>query len=89
MAVCLTNMNDELVKALKDFDSVMDDMVDESDIDDEQYNQIQKFKNLPRYEQELFYLWTKTGSGRTVAKLYGCSKSFMYYKIQEIKNKLK
>lgn len=80
-------MNERLLSALKDRNDTIDSINLISDFDDEQLLKLQKFNNLSQFEKDLLYLCA-IHKVVEVAKLYGCSRQYIYKLLNNIQSKL-
>jgi hypothetical protein len=81
--------NEKLLTALKDRNHVISAINGYTDeYDDEQLLKIQKFNNLTQFEKDLMYLCATEDSIIKVAKLYSCSRQYIYKLLNKIKQKL-
>ena len=80
--------NEKLLTALSDRNDVISAINNYTDYDDEQLLKLKKFNNLTQFEKDLMYLCAKEGSVIEVAKLYGCSRQYIYKLLNKIKLKL-
>ena len=80
--------NLKLKEALSDRNNVISAINDLTDYDDEQLLKLQKFNNLTQFEKDLMYLCATMDSVISVAKIYGCSRQYIYKLLNKIKEKL-
>lgn len=80
------NTNDELKNTIQ---SLRQNLlfIDYSELDDEQLTKVTKYFSLSIFEQDLLLL-TSNLSIVKVAKLYNCSRAYIYRKIKQIMSKL-
>ena len=87
-----TTQNEKLMKILSDRPSIMQDLIDYNDLDDEQIRQYNKwlhwYNHLSQFDRDIFYLYTIGYTGYDIAKLYDCSQSLIYSKLKRIKSTL-
>lgn len=81
------NTNEKLLSALKDRNDVIDSINQYTNYDDEQLLKLKKFNNLTQFEKDLLYLCS-IHKVIEVAKLYGCSRQYIYKLLNKIKLKL-
>lgn len=79
--------NQKLLSALSDRNDVIDSINQCSNYDDEQLLKLKKFNNLTQFEKDLLYLCS-IYKVIEVAKLYGCSRQYIYKLLNKIKLKL-
>lgn len=79
--------NEKLLSALKDRNDVIDSINQYSNYDDEQLLKLKKFNNLTQFEKDLLYLCS-IYKVIEVAKLYECSRQYIYKLLHKIQNKL-
>lgn len=79
--------NEKLLSALKDRNDVIDSINQSSNYDDEQLLKLKKFNNLTQFEKDLLYLCS-IYKVIEVAKLYECSRQYIYKLLHKIQNKL-
>lgn len=79
--------NEKLITALKDRNSVIDSINQYTNYDDEQLLKLKKFNNLTQFEKDLLYLCS-IHKVIEVAKLYDCSRQYIYKLLNKIKKKL-
>lgn len=75
--------NQELIDALKDRDEVIKGLTS-FDLDDEQLEKIDRFKQLSQFEKDLLYLRSQLPVSQ-IASLYGVSIQYIYKLIKNIK----
>lgn len=75
--------NQELIDALKDRDEVIKGLTS-FDLDDEQLEKIDRFKQLSQFEKDLLYLRSQLPVSQ-IAPLYGVSIQYIYKLIKNIK----
>ena len=80
--------NLKLKAALSDRNNVISAINESTDYDDEQLLKLQKFNNLTQFEKDLMYLCATMDSVIEVAKLYSCSRQYIYKLLNKIKEKL-
>lgn len=80
--------NLKLKEALSDRNNVISAINDLTDYDDEQLLKLQKFNNLTQFEKDLMYLCATMDSVISVAKIYGCSRQYIYKLLHKIQKKL-
>lgn len=80
--------NEQLKLALSDRNNVISAINEATDYDDEQLLKIQKFNNLTQFEKDLMYLCATMDSVISVAKIYGCSRQYIYKLLNKIQQKL-
>ena len=80
------------MKILSDRPSIMQDLIDYNDLDDDQIRQYNKwlhwYNHLSQFDRDIFYLYTIGYTGYDIANLYDCSQSLIYSKLKRIKNTL-
>lgn len=81
------NQNQNLILALKDRNNTIDSIMQYNNYDDEQLLKLQKFNNLSQFEKDLIYLCA-IHKVVEVAKLYGCSRQYIYKLLNNIQSKL-
>lgn len=79
--------NEKLITALKDRNSVIDSINQYTNYDDEQLLKLKKFNNLTQFEKDLLYLCS-IHKVIEVAKLYDCSRQYIYKLLNKIQKKL-
>lgn len=79
--------NEKLLTALKDRNSVIDSINQYTNYDDEQLLKLKKFNNLTQFEKDLLYLCS-IYKVIEVAKLYCCSRQYIYKLLNKIQKKL-
>lgn len=79
--------NEKLLSALKDRNDVIDSINQSSNYDDEQLLKLKKFNNLTQFEKDLLYLCS-IHKVIEVAKLYDCSRQYIYKLLNKIQLKL-
>lgn len=79
--------NQKLLSALSDRNNVIDSINQSSNYDDEQLLKLKKFNNLTQFEKDLLYLCS-IYKVIEVAKLYECSRQYIYKLLNKIKLKL-
>lgn len=79
--------NEKLITALKDRNSVIDSINQYTNYDDEQLLKLNKFNNLTQFEKDLLYLCS-IHKVIEVAKLYDCSRQYIYKLLNKIQKKL-
>ena len=79
--------NQKLLSALSDRNDVIDSINQYSNYDDEQLLKLKKFNNLTQFEKDLLYLCS-IHKVIEVAKLYGCSRQYIYKLLNKIQLKL-
>lgn len=79
--------NEKLITALKDRNSVIDSINNYTNYDDEQLLKLKKFNNLTQFEKDLLYLCS-IHKVIEVAKLYDCSRQYIYKLLNKIQKKL-
>lgn len=79
--------NQKLLSALKDRNDVIDSINQYDNYDDEQLLKLKKFNNLTQFEKDLLYLCS-IHKVIEVAKLYDCSRQYIYKLLNKIKLKL-
>ena len=79
--------NEKLLSALKDRNDVIDSINQYTNYDDEQLLKLKKFNNLTQFEKDLLYLCS-IYKVIEVAKLYECSRQYIYKLLHKIQNKL-
>ena len=79
--------NEKLLSALSDRNDVIDSINQYSNYDDEQLLKLKKFNNLTQFEKDLLYLCS-IHKVIEVAKLYGCSRQYIYKLLNKIQLKL-
>ena len=79
--------NQKLLSALKDRNDVIDSINQYTNYDDEQLLKLKKFNNLTQFEKDLLYLCS-IHKVIEVAKLYGCSRQYIYKLLNKIQLKL-
>lgn len=79
--------NEKLLSALSDRNDVIDSINQYTNYDDEQLLKLKKFNNLTQFEKDLLYLCS-IHKVIEVAKLYGCSRQYIYKLLNKIKLKL-
>lgn len=79
--------NEKLISALSDSKSVINSINTYTDYDDEQLAKLQKFNNLTQFEKDLLYLCSNH-KVIEVAKLYDCSRQYIYKLLNKIQAKL-
>lgn len=79
--------NEKLLTALKDRNSVIDSINQYTNYDDEQLLKLKKFNNLTQFEKDLLYLCS-IHKVIEVAKLYDCSRQYIYKLLNKIQKKL-
>lgn len=85
----MKNMNDELLKALADKSSVIEDLsYYEDSLDDEQLEVLNRFKELTPLEKDLIYL-RSTKTLREIGELYGVTSSNISILLKGIYAKLR
>lgn len=75
--------NQELIDALKDRDEVIKGLTS-FELDDEQLEKIDRFKQLSQFEKDLLYLRSQLPVSQ-IASLYGVSIQYIYKLIKNIK----
>ena len=78
--------NEDLLNHLRGSKEVINGLTD-FDLDDEQLEVINRYKNLSQFERDLLYLYSQH-TVDIISKLYNCSKTHIYNKLREIKKKL-
>lgn len=81
------NTNQKLLSALKDRNDVIDSINQYTNYDDEQLLKLKKFNNLTQFEKDLLYLCS-IHKVIEVAKLYDCSRQYIYKLLNKIQLKL-
>lgn len=79
--------NQKLLSALSDRNDVIDSINKYTNYDDEQLLKLKKFNNLTQFEKDLLYLCS-IHKVIEVAKLYGCSRQYIYKLLNKIQLKL-
>lgn len=79
--------NEKLLSALSDRNDVIESINQYNNYDDEQLLKLKKFNNLTQFEKDLLYLCS-IYKVIEVAKLYGCSRQYIYKLLNKIKLKL-
>lgn len=79
--------NQKLLSALKDRNDVIDSINQYTNYDDEQLLKLKKFNNLTQFEKDLLYLCS-IHKVIEVAKLYDCSRQYIYKLLNKIQLKL-
>lgn len=79
--------NEKLLSALSDRNDVIDSINQYTNYDDEQLLKLKKFNNLTQFEKDLLYLCS-IHKVIEVAKLYGCSRQYIYKLLNKIQLKL-
>lgn len=79
--------NQKLLSALSDRNDVIDSINQYTNYDDEQLLKLKKFNNLTQFEKDLLYLCS-IHKVIEVAKLYDCSRQYIYKLLNKIKLKL-
>ena len=80
--------NQKLLSALSDRNDVIDSINQyTTNYDDEQLLKLKKFNNLTQFEKDLLYLCS-IYKVIEVAKLYECSRQYIYKLLHKIQNKL-
>lgn len=79
--------NQKLLSALSDRNDVIDSINQYTNYDDEQLLKLKKFNNLTQFEKDLLYLCS-IHKVIEVAKLYGCSRQYIYKLLNKIQLKL-
>lgn len=79
--------NEKLLTALSDRNDVIDSINQYANYDDEQLLKLKKFNNLTQFEKDLLYLCS-IHKVIEVAKLYGCSRQYIYKLLNKIQLKL-
>lgn len=79
--------NEKLISALSDRNSVIDSINQYTNYDDEQLLKLKKFNNLTQFEKDLLYLCS-IHKVIEVAKLYECSRQYIYKLLHKIQKKL-
>lgn len=79
--------NQKLLSALSDRNDVIDSINQYNNYDDEQLLKLKKFNNLTQFEKDLLYLCS-IHKVIEVAKLYGCSRQYIYKLLNKIQLKL-
>lgn len=79
--------NQKLLSALSDRNDVIDSINQYTNYDDEQLLKLKKFNNLTQFEKDLLYLCS-IYKVIEVAKLYGCSRQYIYKLLNKIQLKL-
>lgn len=79
--------NEKLLSALKDRNDVIDSINQYTNYDDEQLLKLKKFNNLTQFEKDLLYLCS-IHKVIEVAKLYDCSRQYIYKLLNKIQLKL-
>ena len=79
-----TTQNEKLLKILNERPLIMQDLVDISELDDDQLSDYQSFikwyDSLPQFDKDLFYLLNTGYSVKDIALLFDCSESLIYQK---------
>lgn len=79
--------NQKLLSALSDRNDVIDSINQYDNYDDEQLLKLKKFNNLTQFEKDLLYLCS-IHKVIEVAKLYDCSRQYIYKLLNKIQLKL-
>lgn len=79
--------NEKLLSALSDRNDVIDSINQYTNYDDEQLLKLKKFNNLTQFEKDLLYLCS-IHKVIEVAKLYDCSRQYIYKLLNKIQLKL-
>lgn len=79
--------NQKLLSALSERNDVIDSINQYTNYDDEQLLKLKKFNNLTQFEKDLLYLCS-IHKVIEVAKLYGCSRQYIYKLLNKIQLKL-
>lgn len=82
-----TTTNQKLISALSDRNDVISAINNYKNYDDEQLLKLKKFNNLTQFEKDLLYLCS-IYKVIEVAKLYCCSRQYIYKLLNKIQNKL-
>ena len=79
--------NQKLLSALSDRNDVIESINQYTNYDDEQLLKLKKFNNLTQFEKDLLYLCS-IHKVIEVAKLYDCSRQYIYKLLNKIQLKL-
>ena len=84
----ITITNEELKKALKDKQTILESALQESELDDEQLEMITKYKQLEPLEQDLFFLRSQYKI-REIAEMYNVSGGYISMLLKQINEKMR